>query len=315
MNLQTRITSITSALIRFQPITTKQENTKNALHYIKKQLEPYPLYRKMYNINGYPSLAISNKPLSEKYADIILHGHVDVVPAETEAFKPKIAGDKLIGRGSCDMLGGLATLITFMQDISKQRIQKHIILLITSDEEVGGNSGTGWLLKTHGFRSRFFLTAEGERKYLIKYQQKGVLMLKLQVKGKGDHSSYTWKGENAIEKLYEVYQTIAKQFPADKKDPEHWYTTINLGTIHGGFVTNAIPDYAEATIDIRYTKPWKDDQEILSHLHSVTATFKGVTLEIITAGKLMNTAIDDPYLQQFNKSVKKNLKAKKKYFL
>ena len=42
---------------------------------------------------------------------VILHGHLDVVPAREGQFTPRIEGDRLIGRGAYDMKGALAVML------------------------------------------------------------------------------------------------------------------------------------------------------------------------------------------------------------
>ena len=42
---------------------------------------------------------------------MILHGHLDVVPAFPGQFVPRIEGDRLIGRGAYDMKGGIDQVV------------------------------------------------------------------------------------------------------------------------------------------------------------------------------------------------------------
>ena len=42
---------------------------------------------------------------------LVLHGHLDVVPARAEQFSPRIEGDRLYGRGAYDMKGGVAAMM------------------------------------------------------------------------------------------------------------------------------------------------------------------------------------------------------------
>src|SRR5918999_5675702 len=51
---------------------------------------------------------------------IVLHGHLDVVPGRPEQFVPRVEGDRLIGRGSYDMKGGLASMMTALEELSRQ---------------------------------------------------------------------------------------------------------------------------------------------------------------------------------------------------
>ena len=51
---------------------------------------------------------------------VILHGHLDVVPATREQFEPRVEGDRLIGRGAYDMKGALAAMMCAVRDAADQ---------------------------------------------------------------------------------------------------------------------------------------------------------------------------------------------------
>jgi succinyl-diaminopimelate desuccinylase len=130
-------------------------------------------------------------------------------------------------------------------------------ILVTGDEEAGGHKGAKEALKT--IRTDFCIALDGGNVRKIVTKEKGVLRLKLISRGKAAHGSRPWLGENAIEKLFEDYQSI-KGFFRDE-DPEHWHKTINFSIIHSGKSANQVPDLAEAVFDVRYTE--KDDVDDL----------------------------------------------------
>ena len=51
---------------------------------------------------------------------IVFHGHLDVVPGRPEQFEPRVQGDRLLGRGSYDMKGGLAAMLCALRDQLRQ---------------------------------------------------------------------------------------------------------------------------------------------------------------------------------------------------
>ena len=81
---------------------------------------------------------IKSKKLSDK-KPIILSGHTDVVPVSkgwsTDPFKATIKGDKLYGRGSCDMKGFIACTLAFARIYSKSNLDRDIHFSFTFDEE------------------------------------------------------------------------------------------------------------------------------------------------------------------------------------
>lgn len=70
-------------------------------------------------------------------------GHTDVVPADpwfTEEhgpFNPTIIGNKLYGRGSCDMKGSIACVMAAAEQFSASELKKPLYITCTADEEVG----------------------------------------------------------------------------------------------------------------------------------------------------------------------------------
>ena len=70
---------------------------------------------------------------------IILSGHTDTVPVSkswsTDPFKATIKGDKLYGRGSCDMKGFIACALAFAPIFSKNELNRDIHFSFTFDEE------------------------------------------------------------------------------------------------------------------------------------------------------------------------------------
>ena len=70
---------------------------------------------------------------------IILSGHTDVVPVSkswsTDPFKATIKGDKLYGRGSCDMKGFIACTLAYAPIYSKSNLDRDINFCFTFDEE------------------------------------------------------------------------------------------------------------------------------------------------------------------------------------
>src|SRR5436309_546719 len=59
--------------------------------------------------NGLPVLCAEVG--AKKGPTVVLHGHIDVVPAREGQFEPRIEGDRLIGRGAYDMKGALAAMM------------------------------------------------------------------------------------------------------------------------------------------------------------------------------------------------------------
>lgn len=132
-------------------------------------------------------------------------------------------------------------------------------------------------------------------------------MIRIKAKGLGEHSSYTWKGHNAIESLMETFREIQTLFPK-KNDPHNWYSTVNIGTIKGGHAVNAVPEYAEADIDIRFCEPWKTPEDVINAINKITKKHKNIVTEVILTASHMRGGNDKPSIMHLNTVAKSILK-------
>lgn len=230
-----------SHLISIESISTKPEKLREVVEVVKEEFRDTDLIVKEFEYNSKPSLLVSP---TNQIPEIILNAHADVVPAKSEQFTIKTVGDKLYGRGTQDMKGALAVMVSLMKDLPKLPIG----LMVVTDEEIGGFDGSKKLLHEAGIRPKFFLAGESTD-LKIEYEAKGITWLKIRTHGKNAHGAYLWEGQNAITKLSHELIQINNLYP----QPEHfvWETTCNLGKISGGQATNQVPDLAEATLDIR----------------------------------------------------------------
>jgi len=306
---------LTKELVRLETVRENRQNIDMAFLLIQRYLKG--CYFKKITCKTINSVIVSNVNIDRNIRDfdLILHGHLDVVPAnDSRQFQPFEKEGRLYGRGALDMKGGLACLVELMKNINEISRAKKICLLITSDEEVGGECGTKHVFEKIGLRGKFFITAEGEKNYLLKYQQKGILVLKMESFGKGEHAGYTWAGRNAIEQLFSAFQEVKKLFPV-RKNKDHWYSTINLGKINGGLAFNSIPAYAEAQIDIRYCQPWRDSEQIFQKIKDRLGPFgKKIIVKKDYQTAMMITDLHNDKLQLLYKTIKANVKTPKNIF-
>jgi succinyl-diaminopimelate desuccinylase len=262
---------LTKELMRFKSMHSRPDEIKRCVDFIERFLKDAGATCRRIEYEGVPSIAALPGP---DYAPVLLMSHIDVVDAPDRLFEPVEKNGKLYGRGSIDdKYAAALSMILFRGHLRRAReegrAQKDLPLgiLITGDEEAGGHRGAREALKT--IRTDFCIALDGGNLRKIVTKEKGVLQLKLISRGKAAHGSRPWLGENAIEKLFEDYQSL-KGFFAEEA-PEHWHKTINFGIIHAGKSANQVPDLAEAVFDIRYTE--NDDVDAL--VEQMRNTIKG----------------------------------------
>jgi len=199
---------------------------------------------------------------------ILLHGHADVVPAEEELFEARLEGDELYGRGVYDMKGALAAMMHAVEDLHVVGCDATVELLIVPDEEreYGGPTGVEILIQ-NGHVGDFLITGE-PTDFHVGVQAKGVLDLRVSIRGKSAHGSRPWLGKNAVLMAYEHYRRLL-ELPFSRARSELFpYPSINLARIIGGDVINRVPDRCTYDVDIRYL-PEQDPEEIVRQVRSI----------------------------------------------
>lgn len=290
---------LTKKLIKFQSDADHPGQIEKCFLFVVENLKKANLIVKKYRSGGKPSLMASRK--DKKHFEFILNGHLDVVPANYKgAFTPVVKGNRLYGRGSADMKGNVSVLV----EIMKNNELKHVdmALMLTFDEEIGGSNGVDYLLTKQGYSCNCAIVPDGGNNFHLILNEKGIIHIKMTAKGKATHASRPWDGENAIEKLLEIYKKIKKQIPSAKKN-NTWAPTLNLGKITGGDAINKVPDYAEMYLDFRYPKK-NYYNKIMKTLNKLVRNTNGVKHEILVDGSEMSTSINNKYVKRILETAK-----------
>lgn len=199
---------------------------------------------------------------------VILHGHFDVVPAESGQFEPRVEGDRLIGRGAYDMKAALAAMMMALPDPGQPIPGLRVALGIVSDEESeeSENRGSDHLVAT-GMDGDFAITGE-PTDFHVGVAAKGVLGIRLGVGGRSAHGSTPWLGDNAVLRAVEMFRAI-ESLPFAKESSELFdRPSISLGRIWGGDALNKVPDYCAIDVDIRYL-PHQDPEGIREQIRGL----------------------------------------------
>ncbi len=222
---------------------------------------------KKYNINtGSERISlIANWDLRAKKT-LHINGHYDVVPTtsswKTDPFRPVLKQGKLYGRGTEDMKANIAVTLIAIEALKANSIKPkcNIELSFTPDEETGGRTGFGYLVKKNIIRPDYAIS-EGHCNDYISYGNKGIAWFQIEVKGRSCHGSEPYKGVNAFEKMLYVanaFLSLKKRIHKRKtlfytKSEKNRFSTIMMGgEVWGGHKTNIVPDRTCFTIDRRF---------------------------------------------------------------
>ena len=193
---------------------------------------------------------------------IILSGHTDVVPVSkdwnTDPFKATIKGNKLYGRGACDMKGFIACALAYAPIYSKTNLDRDIHFSFTFDEETACQGAPILIeeLKKKGIKDGICIIGEPTNMKIIA-AHKGCYEYTTYFEGLAGHSSAPHKGVSAVEyaaryvnKLIELRQKLIDRAPKDSIfDPP--YSTLQIGGVFGGIAHNVIADKCHVNWETR----------------------------------------------------------------
>ncbi len=188
---------------------------------------------------------------------LCLSGHMDTVPLGEApwSFDPlggEIAGGRLLGRGACDMKGGLAALTAAALELARLPRRRGGLLLVFSAGEETGCEGAKRLAAQAGLLGRAEALLVGEPTGLRPcLGHKGALWFEAHVQGKAAHASMPQAGDNAIYKAARAICALESFEFGVTEHPHLGGPTLNVGTIQGGTKVNMVPDRARFSIDAR----------------------------------------------------------------
>ncbi|MDD5108394.1 MAG: M20 family metallopeptidase [Candidatus Omnitrophica bacterium] len=216
---------------------------------------------------------------------LLVTPHLDTVPAgnswKSNPFCAKIVGDKIYGLGTTDCKGNLASLLEAISSIveDKVAIDYNLIFAATADEESGSALGLIPLLKRDILKADAAVVLDADD-FEIVITQKGLMHLKVYIKGKKAHGAYPWLGVNAIDIAAKIIVDLKKQHKKFPKNKYLRFPTINVGTIKGGDKVNVVSDWCEFELDFRFL-PGSSAKELLNNLKkTLTKYTKNFKIEI-----------------------------------
>jgi acetylornithine deacetylase/succinyl-diaminopimelate desuccinylase-like protein len=174
---------------------------------------------------------------------LLLHGHLDVVPAVAAdwthpPFAAEVATDResgldmIWGRGAVDMKDMVGMILAVVRHWGRTglRPRRDVIVLLLPDEEAGGLHGSHWLVEHHpelfagvteavGEVGGFSMTIRDDlRLYLVQTAEKGIAWLRLRAAGRAGHGSML-NDDNAVTHLCRAMTDLGQlQFPVHVTD-------------------------------------------------------------------------------------------------
>lgn len=218
-------------LIRFDTTNFgegRSRGEREAAEYVGAYLEALGLTPEYYEpVPRRTNLSVRIPGKNRSKPALILHGHLDVVPAIAEdwsvdPFAGVIKDGMLWGRGAVDMKDMDAMILTSVARILRagEAPERDLIVTFFADEENGGAEGSELVVKN---RPEWFTGATeaisevggysigigDKRAYLLQVGEKALIWVRLHARGRAGHGS-RYHPQNAITRLSEAVATLGR---------------------------------------------------------------------------------------------------------
>ena len=185
---------------------------------------------------------------------LLLNAHIDTVepgdPAawSHDALGGEVVGDRLYGRGSCDMKGGLVTHLAALDALEAAGVELlgDVTVTATVGEENGGLGALSAALR--GYHADAALITEPTRLRLVPAQG-GSLVFRLTVPGRSAHAAVRGSGVSALEKfvpLFGALRELERERNASLSHPLYDHlenkVPIEIGLVRAGNWASTVPE-------------------------------------------------------------------------
>lgn len=233
---QDEVVGLCQDLIRIESVndgTGRGPGERAAAEYVAEKLAEVGLEAQVFeSAPGRASVVTRIEGTDPSRPALLVHGHLDVVPAEPkewryDPFSGELADGCVWGRGAVDMKDMDAMVLAVVRDRmrSGRRPPRDVVLAFVADEEAGGTYGASWLVDhkpelfegcTEGISEvgGFSLTVSDDvRLYMIETAQKGMAWMRLTAEGTAGHGSMI-NDDNAVTRLCEAVARLGSHtFP------------------------------------------------------------------------------------------------------
>jgi succinyl-diaminopimelate desuccinylase len=208
---------------------------------------------------------------------LLLVTHYDIVPPGEgwthNPFKLTVENGKAYGRGASDDKGGVVSCFGALAKLKDdESADVNVKLIVTCDEEVGGEGGIEYLTDVVKIRGDAALVIDSGPEFLS-CGASGVIWGRIRVKGKQGHAGYPHKAVNAIDQALKIVSSLQQYkkklisertsklaAPPDSPKKNIW-RRLSVTMIHAGEKENIIPGECDVRFDLR-TLPDEDIEKV-----------------------------------------------------
>lgn len=238
---------------------------------------------------------------------LMFNGHLDVVGVDgmTHApFAALIDGDRLYGRGSCDMKAGVAAMCVAAWQAAQQPIRGEIIVAAVIDEEYE-SLGTRAMLE-RGTRADVAVVTEPTR-LAICPAHRGFVWLEFVFSGRAAHGSRYDLGIDAIQHaalVLTALDRLQREVLPTRTHPLLGRASLHASTITGGSGWSTYPDACTLRVE-RRTVPGETTASVLHEVEALLSELRRndptLSVTVHGGGQLpSDVAVDAPLVQRLS---------------
>ncbi|ACD82463.1 M20 family metallopeptidase [Candidatus Methylacidiphilum infernorum] len=266
---------------------------------------------------------------------VLFNSHFDVVPVSGKWKHDPFGGQRdekwIYGRGSVDMKGPLAASIFALQAIKELKIDPvfNVEYALVADEEIGGELGSGYIVKNKLVNPDFVIVCEGGLGKKIGVGHNGIIQLNVTVIGRASHTAYQDKALNSFLEAVNLVSFLEGFFKKTMGEAKRVFVSpsreklkpiVNIGGVVSsgpGAKINIVSSETSFTIDRRLT-PSENLQEVEEEIREAIEKWSKkrrtkVRIEVIHRTEPCAIGCDSDFTRAFKQAVEK-IKGKKAVF-
>lgn len=276
--------TLTQDLIRVPTLNPPGQFYDDCAHLLGERLRERAFEVEYFRAEGtpgdsdqYPRMNVVARHAGSSGPCVHFNSHIDVVAVgngwQQDPFAAARIGDRIYGRGACDMKGGLAASVIAVEAYLELNPEHRGAIEIsgTADEETGGYGGVAYLAEKGVMakpRIDHVIIPEPLDKDRVCLGHRGVWWAEIETKGHIAHGSMPFDGDCAVRHMAAVMARFERDlFPmlAQKRTsmpvvPDGAkQSTLNINSIHGGesegfagLPAPLVPDSCRMIIDRRF---------------------------------------------------------------
>lgn len=235
---------------------------------------------------------LARLPSATAEKSLLIEAHLDTVslPTGTDALsRAEVRGDRMYGRGACDVKGGLAAALLAMQELAGQPLRSlDVVLLGAIDEEYQFRGVTSYIAEhlSEQHRPSAAIVLEPTELQVV-HEHHGVMRAEIRVTGRASHTSRPEEGRNAILGALRVIEHL------EAWNEQSGGRILAVTTISGGAAINIVPESCTFGIDLRVL-PWEDPHEVLATMVEQISDRAGDGLLVTVAELLLDAGMATP---------------------